>query len=217
MKDIVARIKTGTNFSNKFKANVLKEITKKIKRQAPTIKTTITDSLRRAVKEALVSTPEYQSIVQGKLKAELGIPESDIRIASIIDTWVNNIEVKVAVGTTPLLSIDIGIIRDDYGDVLSLPEAQYKYRSNDGDGEIPWLSWLLLEGDRRIITRYEFSSEMKGSRTGMGIMVSKKRGFWQVPPEFSGTSANNFATRAFGNIETVIDNIVEQAIKGSFK
>jgi len=217
MKDVIAKIQLESGFSSKFKKDVLREVTKKIKNKAPKIKITITDLLRKAVREALVATPEYQSIVQGKLRAELGIPESDIRIATIIDTWINNIEVKVKTGTSPLLSINIGIIKDDYGDVLSLPSAQYTYNSQRGQGEIPWLSWLLLEGDKRIITKYEFSSNPRGSRTGMGIMVSKERGFWQVPPEFSGTSVNNFATRALGDIQNVIDSIVEQTIKESLK
>ena len=136
---------------------------------------------------------------------------------TIIDTWVNNIPVNIKSGTSPLLTIDIGIIKEDYGDVLSLPEAQYSYTSKQGQGTIPWLSWLLLEGDKRIVTKYEFSSNPRGSRTGMGIMVHKARGFWQVPPEFSGTSVDNFATRALGNIESVIDKIVEKAVKGALK
>ena len=217
MKDVIATIKLESNFSPKFKTYVLKEISKKVKLKVPKIKTTITDSLRKVVREVLIATPEYQSILQGKLKAELGIPESDSRIMSVIDTWVNNIEVKVTAGTNPLLLIDIGIIKEDYSDVLSLPEAQYIYKSSRSQGEIPWLQWLLLEGDKRIINRYEFSNNTRGSRTGMGIMISKERGFWQVPPEFSGTSTDNFATRAFDNIESVIDKIVEQAIKGALK
>ena len=51
----------------------------------------------------------------------------------------------------------------------------------------------------------------------MCIMISKARGFWQVPPEFSGTAVDNFATRALENIEATIDKIVEQVIKGNFK
>ena len=76
---------------------------------------------------------------------------------------------------------------------------------------------VILEGDKRIVTKYEFSSNPRGSRTGMGIMVHKSRGFWQVPAEFSGTSVDNFATRALGNIESVIDKIVEKAVKGALK
>jgi len=215
--DIVANIKIDGNFASDFNANVVKEISKKVKRESVAIKTSVTDQLRKAVREALVSTPEYQSILQGKLKAELGIPNSDARIMAVIDTWVDNIFVTVKTGTTPLLLIDIGIIKGDYSDVLSLPQAQYAYKSRSGQREIPWLKWLLLEGDKRIITRYEFSNNPRGSRTGMGIMISKEKGAWQVPPEFSGTSVDNFATRALGNIGNVIDAIVERAIRSRFK
>ena len=214
---IIATIELESRFPSKFRKNVVREIANTIKGQVEKIKTTITEGLRAAVRESLMATPEYQSIIQGKLKAQLGIPESDTRILSIIDTWVNNISVKVKTGTSPLLLIDIGLIRTDYGDVLSLPQATYTYRSKHGQGEIPWLKWLLLEGDKRIITKYEFSSNPRGSRTGMGIMVRKSRGSWQVPPEFSGTSVDNFATRALGNIESVIDKIVEKAVKDAFK
>lgn len=215
--DIVANIKMDGGFASDFNSNIVKEITKKVKRESLAIKTSITDQLRKVVREALVSTPEYQSILQGKLKAELGIPNSDARIMAVIDTWVNNIFVTVKTGTTPLLLIDIGIIKEDYSDVLSLPQAQYTYKSKRGQGEIPWLRWLLLEGDKRIITRYEFSNNPRGSRTGMGIMISKEKGSWQVPPEFSGTSVDNFATRALGNIGNIIDKIVERAIRSRFK
>jgi hypothetical protein len=215
--EIVANLKMEGGFASKFHKDVIREIAKKVKRKVPVIQTTIAEKIREAVREALISTPEYQSIVQGKLKAELGIPNSDSRIITVIDTWIENIVVKVKAARTPFLVIDIGIIQGDYSDVLSLPQAQYTYKSKRGEGEIPWLKWLLLEGDKRIINKYEFSSNTRGSRTGMGIMISKSRGFWQVPPEFSGTAVDNFATRALENIEATIDKIVEQVIKGSFK
>ena len=214
---IIATIELESRFPSKFRKNVVREIANTIKGQVEKIKITITEGLRAAVRESLMATPEYQSIIQGKLKAQLGIPESDTRILSIIDTWVNNISVKVKAGKSPFLSIEIGIIKDDYSDVLSLPHASYTYKSKRGQGTIPWLKWLLLEGDKRIITKYEFSQNTRGSRTGMGIMISKHRGSWQVPPEFSGTSVDNFATRALGNIEQVIDQLVEKTVKGILK
>ena len=215
--NIIATIELESRFPSKFRKNVVREIANIIKGQVDKIKTTITEGLRESVRESLMATPEYQSIIQGKLKAQLGIPESNTRILSVIDTWVNNISVKVISGKSPFLSIEIGIIKDDYSDVLSLTHASYTYKSRRGQGTIPWLRWLLLEGDKRIITKYEFSQNTRGSRTGMGIMISKQRGGWQVPPEFSGTSVDNFATRALGNIEQVIDQLVETTVKGILK
>ena len=69
-----------------------------------------------------------------------------------------------------------------------------------------------------IQNKYEFSSSIKrGSRTGMGVMIEKAKGFWQVPPEFSGTSVDNFATRALGGIEMDIDKIVKNALESRLK
>ena len=51
----------------------------------------------------------------------------------------------------------------------------------------------------------------------MGVMIQKARGFWQVPPDMSGTSVDNFATRALKNIDRDIDQIVEKAITGALK
>lgn len=215
--EVIATIQLDSGFSSTFYKNVVKEIIDKIKKEADKIRLTITDKLRKTVMESLVATPEYQSIVQGKLRAELGIPNSNDRIIQVIDTWVNNMVVKVKASKDPFLQIEIGMIQGDYGDVLSLPAAQYTYSSQRGGGTIPWLKWLLLEGDKRIIAKYEFSNNPRGSRTGTGIMVSKDKGAWQVPPEFAGTDVNNFATRALDGIENKIDKIVETAIKGRLK
>jgi len=215
--DVIATIKLESGFASQFHRDVVREITNRIKREAENIKVAITDKIRTTVREGLVATPEYQSVVQGKLRAELGIPNSDARIVSIVDTWVNNIIVKVKTSKNPFLSIEIGMIQDDYGDVLSLPAAQYTYSSKRGSGTIPWLKWLLLEGDKRIVTKYEFSNNPRGSRTGRGIMISKAKGSWQVPPQFSGTAVDNFATRSLDGIEHKIDKIVEAIIKGRLK
>ena len=215
--DVIATLQLESGFASQFHKDVVKEITNRLKKEADKIKVTITDQLRQMIRESLVATPEYQSIVQGKLRAELGIPNSSARIISIIDTWVNNIVVKVKSSKSAFLEIEIGMIQSDYGDVLSLPAAEYTYSSQRGGGTIPWLKWLLLEGDKRIVARYEFSNNPRGSRTGMGIMIAKDKGAWQVPAQFSGTAVNNFATRAFNNIDNKIDKIVETVIKGRLK
>ena len=163
---INARIIVEPNFKTKFPRNVTKEVTTKVKRVAPRIKTRVTEEIRIAVREALVATPEYQSILQGKLRAQLGIPDPNTRIITIIDTWVNNISVKVKTGTSPLLLIDIGLIRTDYGDVLSLPQATYTYRSKHGQGEIPWLKWLLLEGDKESSLNMNFQAIREAAELG---------------------------------------------------
>lgn len=216
--ETVARLKLESGFSSKFNTYVVKEIAKRIKRESKQIQMVISDKIKEIVRTRLVNTQEYGSIVSGKLRGELGIPEADSRIIQVVETWINGIEVKVTTGLSPFLTIDIGVIKDDYSDVLGLAASSYTYSGRRGEGNIPWLEWLLLEGDRRIINKYEFSSSIKrGSRTGMGVMIEKAKGFWQVPPEFSGTSVDNFATRALGGIEMDIDKIVKNALESRLK
>ena len=214
----VATIELESNFPKEFQSYVVKEITERIRRKSAKIRDTVLKEIKEVVRKRFFMSDEYGSIVAGRLRAELGVPQSDTRIEQVITTWINGITVKAKVSTSPFLSIDIGMLKSDYSDVLGIPAASYAYASKRGGGEIPWLEWLLLEGDRRIINKYEFSPEIKrGSRTGMGVMIQKARGFWQVPPDMSGTSVDNFATRALKNIDRDIDQIVEKAITGALK
>ncbi|MEX0598519.1 MAG: hypothetical protein WD512_18700, partial [Candidatus Paceibacterota bacterium] len=59
------------------------------KKSLPNIK----NKIKKEVRDALITEPEYQSLISGKLKYEFGIPTSE-KIQSIIDIWVNNITVN---------------------------------------------------------------------------------------------------------------------------
>ena len=61
-------------------------------------------------------------------------------------------------------------------------------------GDLHWLSWLLTLGDSTIVVGYYYDPETGVGRSGLGTM--SEGGFFRVPPEFSGTRANNFVTRA---------------------
>ena len=71
--EVIATIKLDSNFSSTFHKNVVAEIAEKIKKESVKIKSTITDKLRNTVRDSLMATEEYQSIVHGKLRAELRV------------------------------------------------------------------------------------------------------------------------------------------------
>jgi hypothetical protein len=187
---------------------VTKQLKGHIKRQAISIASGIREPLRQIVHDSIVSTPEYHSLLGGKLQGELGVTSPHQRIEAVIAEWVNNISVTVKVASEPLLTISIGFIQQEYEDVLSLIEASYDYEG----GTIPWLRWLLLEGDSRIVRDYQFSPMTRGSRTGLGIMVPSARRGWKVPSEFSGTATDNFVTRAFDGVDIKIEKLVQSVI-----
>ena len=171
--------------------------------------------VRKFLVKAIQDTPEYLSIGSGKLQVEFGLPDGRQRIDDILDLWARSIFIKI----TPVriikgqfrASLRVSAIQRDWKDVLSLPAA--RVITNKGQ-ILPWLEWLLTAGSRIIVRDYDvvFTSKVRTSRTGRGIMVKGRSRRWRVPPEFSGTSRNNFVTRALKEVEPKITSIMKQEI-----
>ena len=98
--------------------------------------------------------------------------------------------------------------RNDYSDVISVPEAVFV---TEKGVKLEWLRWLLLEGDKRIVSNYFFKKSSRG-RAGGGIMAERQNASWGVPSQFAGTENNNFATRALETINDEIDVLVRREI-----
>ncbi len=167
---------------------------------------------------AILDSPEMQSLMSstGKLKGELGVPNATQRVDEIVKAWLRSIEITASpvkkFGPQLRGGIKIKFIKKNWKDILQLPSASY----TTAKGEImPWLQWLLIEGDRTIINDYRVILTTKvfpASRTGLGLMVFKKNNRWRVPPEFSGTPRNNFVTRSLAKIEPKLKRIIETSL-----
>lgn len=181
-------------------------------------------AIRRRLGEAcdvlIEATPEYASLLGGELLGELGIPEVDSRVRSVL----RGVRDGISVVATPLKApkgrisggLTIGILRRDFEDLLSLPAASYI--SAPSGEEIRWLDWLLVQGDRIVVAGYDAffdlsAPERDRSRTKLALM---RRGHgWRVPPEFAGTESSNFLSRAFdvAAAEALIATIVREEIE----
>ena len=169
----------------------------------------ITTKIRELFKSAILSCREVQSLMGGRLQAELGVSDSIERIDTIVEMWTNSIQVvPVSVrtyGTDLKGGFKLNFIKMDWSDVLNTPDAFY---TTDKGRVIPWLEWLLLRGDEEIIKDYDvmFTS---GGRTGLAIMVKGDKKRWHVPVDFMGTARDNFVTRALEYIQPEIEAVIE--------
>jgi|2_EtaG_2_1085320.scaffolds.fasta_scaffold00016_25 hypothetical protein len=198
-------------------SNVNKEITRIVKRNSVKVSRNIKEHVEKLLRSAIVGSPEYESFFGGKLQAELGVPDPSV-IDTVIEQWMSGVTVKFLQGEGRFGTLSIGMIEDDYSDVLTLPDATYSYSSRKGGGLIDWLRFLLLEGSNVIVRDYDFTDSTKrGSRTGLGIMVGRSGGSWKVPDQFAGTAGDNFVLRALQEIDTEIDNIVRREVTRGFK
>lgn len=171
--------------------------------------------LPNIIKNTIVNTPEYESILNGKLKYEFGLPDSSNKLAGLLDIWSTTLDYtfkppKKYKGQI-IGSFSVSAIRVDFSDVLYSDYA-IMYDSLRGY-TLPWLEWLLLEGNKTIIDNYDVKfGPNKYSRTGNAVMKSSSSS-WSVPSEFAGTISDNWITRAIDSANNDINDLLNRIFK----
>jgi hypothetical protein len=174
------------------------------------LKATIPD----IVAQSIYNRPEYQSLVGGTLRLELGIPDANAKIAELIQIWINNIEF---VYNPPVISASkiksnfaVNMIKADFSDALGTDAAYV--RDNIRGYSLPWLEWLLLDGSKAIVPGYDVVlGPSLRSRTGLALMRISNSD-WRVPSEFAGTIGDNWITRAIDDASGDIMTALERSL-----
>lgn len=154
--------------------------------------------------------PEYTSLLNGKLRSELGLEDVSV-VEQIIGTWISGITVtttRIQRRNGQLIGkIILQGLPKDLHDVAHLGT----YKTEKGS-EIKWLDWLMNLGDNIIITTHTIGFHKESSRTDGAVMVKSERG-WSVPSEYSGTSNNNYVTRAVDASLPMLSTEIEKLVK----
>ncbi len=202
--------------------------------------------IREKVREALVGSRHHVSLLSGTLRAQFGIVEPSPLLHAIVDA------VEASVGATIIQptgenfgGLEFGAFRADFSDAMNSGAATYKTsgsRRFPGGVSLPWLEWLLFEGDRVVIPNYDILvagaappagyanrkvSRFSASRTGGAIMVSRNyvgrsrhhaaQGRtgpgWRVPPEYAGTTSHNWLTEAADAAGPLVYELLETELR----
>jgi len=200
---------------SEFKNNVQEALKKKISRQTGTIQASLNENIDNIVLNRLISAVPT---IQGDEYYQLGVPDINERIQSIIRVVAANSTVVVTAGSgKSFFTINIGVLNGDYSDLLSLPEAVFQDENKRGLTVIlPWLEWLLLNGTQPVVDKSFYDNKPQYARVpGGGFMINN--GFWSVPASIAGTSEDNFLTRALRSIEDDIILLAQKQIRGLVK
>jgi hypothetical protein len=176
----------------------------------------ILPKIRILLENALKQEPEYISLTNGQLRLEFGIPDassiddivkklSDSANISIQNSIIKNNGVSGGITLTALERTSMGgLINDRSAMVVDVKGYS-----------LPWLQWLLYEGNKPIVKNYEVKiGPNPRSRTGMAIMVDSNKN-WRVPAAFSGTVNNNWITRALDRISNDITKLIQDNFESS--
>jgi hypothetical protein len=166
------------------------------------------------IQNQIISSPEYDSLINGQLKLELGIPDADRKIQELINIWISNTIVNYSapriVNNKIKSSFSIKMIRSNFNDVINQPSAFIE--DNIRGYELPWLQWLLFDGTATIVDDYEVVIGANArSRTGYAVMMPSSNS-WSVPAEFAGTVNDNWITRAIQRAKPDIEKLLEKAV-----
>jgi len=170
--------------------------------------------LPELVSSIVKNSEEYYSLIGGALKYELGIPDSDSKIASMINIWTSNIKYEYQKPKIQSFTIkanfSAALFKADFSDILGTEYAKVYDRLRGY--ELPWLEWLVLNGNAPLISNYEVEyGASPRSRTGGALMVTGKS--WSVPTQFAGTVSDNWITRSIQDHSSDIEKLVERSFR----
>jgi hypothetical protein len=187
------------------------QIQKSINNILPNIETKI----KKLIKEALISEPEYSSLKAGTLRAELGIANiSDVD--NVIDAMVNTLNISnnpIKVSGNGLIGgfILTMIKSDDISGIIYSDSAQVI--DNERGYSLPWLEWLLLKGNQSLVQNYSVNyTNSSRSRSGMALMINSNSD-WRIPANFAGKIDDNWTIRAINKVDQQIIEIIKNSLE----
>ncbi len=208
--NITANITIDRQSIESLKKSILEETGKELKKKFYILRRTLLPRIEDLIKEAILTSPETESIISGTLRLQLGLENAPQVVEEIIEAVKRGIEIKTSEKND---EVTINILRSDYSDLLNLSAASYI--SESSGIEIPWLDWLLTQGSGPLVTgRFFLRGDFPHSRTGGAIMGIAKKNWraWNIPVAFSGTAEDNWLTRALEGIEDKIAQILLEIV-----
>lgn len=205
-------LESDTTIQKNILSNFVPEIKKNIDKSIKIVK----GNLPRIINKVVTSAPEYQQLIGGQLKFELGIPDASNKIAGLISLWSSNINYWYAPprvsGNKITCSFSASLFKADFSDVLGTEYA--KVVDSTRGYSLPWLEWLSLKGNIPIIKDHQIVFGFnRRSRTGQAIMRENTRKSWSVPAQYAGTVSDNWITRSINSASVDVNNLLDRAFK----
>jgi hypothetical protein len=167
----------------------------------------IISRLKYQVAEWIMDTDEVQSLLDGQLRADFGIPSPSTSVTNIVESITRTVTVvfKPVSKTLTGQVLTVAVQPRSLANVLGLGETIITKKG----AKLDWLEWLLVRGDDIIVADYHVEYGPFG-RTGEAHMILP--GLFRVDPAFSGTSKDNFVTRALDDKVNDMIRIIANAM-----
>jgi len=183
-----------------FTSLILSKTTQVINRHINSVLDRMIADVRKIVVGAIETSPEVISMRGGDLQGDLGFSSPDYFIRNLLGALEESVnfifQPFYPKGKTIQGKLVFHILSNDYNKILTESWASY-----DSNGyTIDWLKWLLTEGSNIVISNYQVIPDYRGVGRSRISIMGHGLGF-RIPPEYAGTSEDNFITRSLFRAE----------------
>lgn len=185
--------------SRKLAKGLMTQVRQRYRSTYPQIKAAVKELFSEKLRGQFYINETVDSCINGILKAELGLQEPAASMEAILLRMLSTLTINVTApkDQTGVLRITVQAVKDDLNDLIGLAAASQDWTDRTGStikGEpLPWLEWLLVEGNNVIIQDYIFRGDKQIGRSGEKAIMQEAEGkFWKVPKQYQGTLTDNF-------------------------
>jgi hypothetical protein len=177
---------------------------------------TIRDRVAVATIEFLKMSDTYESLTNGLLAGHFGLPVWGRHM--MVNNILKQIGKSIEIDYTPIRvsmggfigGANINVLISDFSDLLTMMEAEVVTEKGQW---LPYLEFLLLRGDRIIISQYDVKMGSGIGRSGMAIMIKGSAKAWRVPTAYSGVMGDNWLTRFFEIYQKAYSSLIEEILQ----
>jgi len=178
----------------------------------------IQKALPKLIKQRIEEEPIWQSILNGRLRQELGLRFPEKRLDNLMKEILSerSLKFELSLNGPKFIIGKMGFyaIPSDYENLLNSLNSSYYSVSKKGKEKIEWAKYVLVQGSKPIFfnTRIQyFQKQNRKSRAGFALMKPAPGEIYSLN---EGTQNNNFLKSSMKDLESRLTNIFKLILLG---
>lgn len=202
-----------------FNILLMEALAKELNRELKKLPKKLTKPFQESVANVFRETDIFDSLLYGELRGMFGFPYAteNLLVGSILTAIKDDLHIEFsevfATSASFIGGLNVYVVKKTLQDILQAKGAEFdvdlsaKSTINSYPNllenepitkfNIPWIKWLLLDGDKVQVSNFTFIGGEGKGRSNKGIMAATKNEsrWFRLPKEYAGTINDNWITR----------------------
>lgn len=156
------------------------------------------DEVYAVINEGLLNSETFNSLVNGKLRADFGLDDEKVSILPtiFIDLVEAFYQIQMLGDGDNVYRVEFTIKQREESDPFVQSAMNRANYISQRSGElIEWLKWLLFSGTNGVIESFVVRYEVDKGRSRLAFMRKANGQSFSVDPDFAGTADSNMITK----------------------